>query len=392
MVHYRTLLLMIVAPFLVGSVSAQAAESFRPIAEVRTLALYQDRLTQGDQASIRLQQEMIGRIAREFRVAPLKTWSVWRNSVAAVKYLISGGDPTFAERDEFVGVVPEGLRSLLIASRAYAQGDASTAKKLFAKIDQREIDASLGGHVALIKSLLAFPENPKASMELLDDARLLGAGTLVEEAAIRRQIGLVVRRQNHKRFQKLSMRYVRKFQRSLFASAFREHLADGLTSKSFKLDQQRTAWLIALFDRLDAQVRPEYCMLIAERGLVRGRPDLVKIATTRLQQDVDRGSGLGQRAKLFNAAMAVVDDDAKAVTKLEKLKDFQPGSFESHLRDAAIAMAKGIAMPVGDEEAEEPLADQRAGKTGAEPDRDFAETRRAALSAIKDARTLLAQQ
>ncbi len=370
---------------------AQAAEPMRPIAEVRTLAHYQDQLTQGDQASIRLQQQLIGRIAREFRVAPLKTWSVWRNSVAAVKYLISGGDPTFAERDEFVAAVPEGLRPLLMASRAYAQGDASTAKKLFAKIDQREIDASLGGHVALIKSLLAFPEDPKATMLLLDDARLLGAGTLVEEAAIRRQMGLVVRRQNHKRFQHLSMRYVRKFQKSVFASAFREHLADGLTSKTFKLDKKQVAWLSALFDRLDGQVRPDYCMLIAERGLVRGRPDLVKIATARLQQDVGRDSGLGQRAKLFNAAMAIVDDDEKAVTKLEQLTEFRPGSFESHLREAAIAMAKGIAMPVGDAAAEELAEVGQADKGAAAPDQDFAETRRVALSAIKEARNLLAK-
>ena len=93
MVQTRTLLFLIAAPMLLVQTCAQAADSFRPVAEVRTLAHYQDRLTQGDQASIRLQQKLIGRIAREFRVAPLKTWSVWRNSVAAIKYLMSGGDP-----------------------------------------------------------------------------------------------------------------------------------------------------------------------------------------------------------------------------------------------------------------------------------------------------------
>ena len=391
MIQKRTLLCLIVAPLLAAQSATVKAQSFRPVAEVRALAQYQDQLTQGNQASIRLQSLLIGRIAREFRKAPLKTWSVWRNSIAAVKYLISGGDPTFSERDEFVAAVPEGLRSLLLASRAYAQGDASTAKALFAKIDQREIDASLGGHVALIKSLLAFPANPKASMQLLDDARLLGAGTLVEEAAIRRQLGLVVRQQNHPRFQQLSMRYIRKFQKSVFASAFREHLADGLTNKKFKLDEKRSAWLNALFDRLDGQVRPDYCMLIAERALVQGRPDLVKIATTRLQQDLGRGSGRGRRARLFNAAMAIVEDDDKAAMELEQLKEFQPGSFESHLRQAAIAMAKGIAMPVDETGAKEQTVAGQSGKAVAAKDPDFAATRQAALSAIKDAGNLLAE-
>ena len=89
--------------------------------------------------------------------------------------------------------------------------------------------------------------------------------------------------------------------------------------------------------------------------------------------------------------MAIVDDDEKAVMKLEQLTAFQPGSFESHLRQAAIAMAKGIAMPVGDEAAEELTEEGQADKVAAAPDQDFAETRRVAVSAIKEARNLLAK-
>ncbi len=394
MINNRTLLFLIATLLLAAMPVRVTAQSFRPVAEVRTLARYQDELTQGKKGSVQVHRLLIRRISQEFRKAPPKMWSVWRNSVAAVKYLISGGDPTFAENDEFVAAVPAALQPLLLASLAYAKGHAGKAKQLFAKIDPREIDPSLAGHVALIKSLLAFPSDPEASMRSLDDARLLGAGTLVEEAAIRRQMSLVVHRKDHNRFQQLSMRYVRKFQKSVYAAAFREHLADGLTKGVIKADKQRNEWLNALFDKLDRSIRPDYCMTIAERALIRGRPALVRIAALRLQKDVGRSSRYGQRAKLFNAAMKIVnDDDDKAFKDLKHLTNFPAGSFENNLRQAAIAMAKGIAMPVDENlaGAEKLTVADQPGKSGAEMNDAFASTRAAALSAIREAKRLLAK-
>ena len=366
-----------------------AAQAFRPVAEVRTLVRSQDALTEGRRGSVGLQRTLIGRISRGFRRLPVKSWSSGRNAIAAIKYLMSGGDPTFAENDAVVAAFPERLKPLLMASLSYAQGEAGEARRLFAKIDPRKTDPALAGHVALIKSLLTFGSDKEASMAYLDDARLLGAGTLVEEAAIRRQLGVVVNRHNVDRFQQLSMRYVRKFQRSVYSAAFREHLARGLVHKSFELDEARNLWLNALLDNLDRSVRPDYCMVIAERGLIQGRTKLVKMSVARVKKDAAAGSRYGRRAKLFNAAVSIVDAEAdEAFEDLESLSDFAPGSFEDNLRQAALAMAKGIAMPVDESQ---PAPGKAPTKTKEMKDDAFTGSRTAALTALRDADNWLAK-
>lgn len=399
MIIRPTKVLALVALHMAASLSTAAAQTFRPVAEVRTLVRSQDALTQGKRGSVDLQRALIGRISRGFRRAPVKIWSRRRTAIAAIKYLMSGGDPTFAENDAVVSAFPTTLKPLLLASLAYAQGEAGEAKRLFAQINPRDADPALAGHVALIKSLLTFGSDKEASMAYLDDARLLGAGTLVEEAAIRRQLGVVVHRQNVKRFQRLSMRYVRKFQKSVYSAAFREHLADGLVHKSFKLNEERTDWLDALLDNLDRSVRPDYCMVIAERGLILGRAKLVKMTVARVKDDPDVGGRYGQRAKLFNAAVSIVDAEADgAVGDLSALTDFAPGSFEDNLRQAALAMAKGIAMPVDKSEPAAGKAMAKAAKMKNGPTKDavmkddaFAGSRTAAVAAIREAGEWLAK-
>lgn len=395
MTDLRTLRFLLAALVMAMLPAAATAQAFRPVAEVRALARYQDAMTQGSRSSIEAQGVLIARISQAFQQEPVKTWSVWRNTIAAVKYLISGGDPTFAENDELIEAVPKQLQPMLLAALAYARGEAGRAKKLFANIDPREIDPSLGGHVALVKSLLTYPKDPKASMNYLDDARLLGAGTLVEEAAIRRQLGMAVNRKDTRRFKLLAMRYVSRYQKSVFAAAFREHLATGLTDDWFELDAKRSAWLRALLGRIERSIRPQYTMVIAERAIIRGRSQLVRIAAAQLREDVGRSSGFGQRAKLFSAAMGIVEDGSeKALAELTKLDGFPAGSFEDKLRKAALVVAKGIAMPV-DEMAAAPARSKASGKSGdagavAKADA-FSGTRSAALSALQNAKSLLAR-
>ena len=231
--------------------SNSTAEPIQPAEEVRALARVQDGLGNGKQGSIALQRLLVSRISKQFRRAPSETWSKRRNAIAAIKYLVSGGNPSFADGDAVVLGMPESLNPLFLASRAYAKGQVAEAARRFAKINPREVDPSLGGHVALIKSLSISAKDQAGALRLLDDARLLGVGTLVEEAALRRQIGVLVHQAPRQLFQRLSLRYVRRFQKSFFASAFRQHLATGLTHPSFKLDENRKVWLEALFDHLD---------------------------------------------------------------------------------------------------------------------------------------------
>lgn len=327
---------------------SMAQEPVRPYEEVRALARVQDGLAQGKNGSVALQRALVSRISKQFLRASPNLWSDRRNAIAAIRYLISGGDPTFAEQDAVAAQFPEPLRALFEASSAYASGRLEEARVRFARINPRDVDALLAGHVALIKSLVISAKDPHGSMRLLDDARLLGVGTLVEEAALRRQVAVLAQQEPRPLFLQLTARYVRRFQRSMFASAFRQHLASGLTHSAFTLDDTNKAWLNNLLDTMDASQRPTYAMVIAERAVVLGRAKLVELVTVRIQGDAGLSSDFAARAHLYNAAVAITGKDHEgAFAVLTKpTTAFRPSSFEERLRMAAIAVADGIAGPV----------------------------------------------
>jgi chemotaxis protein MotC len=58
-------------------------------------------------------------------------------------------------------------------------------------VKPRAIPSSMSGHIALVQGRCLPHSDAPAAIERLDDARLLLPGTLVEEAALRREILLV---------------------------------------------------------------------------------------------------------------------------------------------------------------------------------------------------------
>lgn len=365
-----------------------ADEVVHPYQAVRALARVQDGLAQGKTGSAALQRALVSRISRQFLRASPSIWADRRNAMAAILYLMSGGDPKFAEQDTVAAKFPQSLQPLFHASSAYASGRLEEARLRFSRINPRDVDALLAGHVALIKSLLMSALDSRESIRLLDDARLLGTGTLVEEAALRRQVAVLVQKKPERLFRQLAARYVRRYQRSLFAPAFRQHLASGLTHVAFELNDNNKAWLNSLLDSLDATVRPAYSMVIAERAVVLGRAKLVELVTLRTQADVGLSSGFGARANLYNAAVAITGDEHEnARAMLTKRTDFPQWSFENRLRIAAIAVADGIASPVEDHalNSDKPVAGEASPSVTTSRRDDFASTRTAAMLIIREA-------
>ena len=107
----------------------------------------------------------------------------------------------------------------------------------------RSLPAGLAGQLALTQSALVVREAPARSLELLDLARLLAPGTLVEEGALRRQIFVVAQGGDATRFEALSIQYLRRFRRSVYAGNFRQRFAAALTRLDFDSDRTRIARL-----------------------------------------------------------------------------------------------------------------------------------------------------
>ena len=70
--------------------------------------------------------------------------------------------------------------------------------------------------------------NAKAAVDLLDWARLVAPGGLVEEAALRREIALLAEAKDMSRLSVLTRQYVTRFGASLYAADFLRDLASAV--------------------------------------------------------------------------------------------------------------------------------------------------------------------
>ena len=166
-----------------------------PFELVRTLQSLQDRMAQGDVQAIAAQRALMIQIDKAFMAADAGVWQDNRNAAAAVTYVLSGGPPeilkTLAGARPAAGDRPPAGRrasSTMPAARPMPPrrcSPTSTRPACRRAWRDRSPSPSRRWPCAAI---------PTKAMQLLAVARLLAPGTLVEEAAIRRQL-LVADRQ-----------------------------------------------------------------------------------------------------------------------------------------------------------------------------------------------------
>jgi chemotaxis protein MotC len=177
---------------LTSPVQAQAeaapAASPQPYQIVRTLQSLQNEAAAGSKAAHAAQAKLLREVEQPLLQQPPEIWTDPRNTRAIVQYVLSGGQPTVLRellaRGEPVGL-PQGLAE---GALAYVTGDSTRARTLLLPLDPATLHETLAGHLALIQASLIMRSDQKRALELLDQARLLAPGSLVEEGALRRAV------------------------------------------------------------------------------------------------------------------------------------------------------------------------------------------------------------
>ena len=151
----------------------------------------QVQIAQGDKAAYALQLNQLKTMGAAIAAAPAEAWKDRRQADLLVIYILSGGP--------LVGVAPllKGdivvvfERALARGALAYVTNHEAEAEPLLDNEDLNSLDVRVAGEVAFVRSVLETKRDFKAAVELLDWARLLAPGGLVEEAALRREIALL---------------------------------------------------------------------------------------------------------------------------------------------------------------------------------------------------------
>lgn len=321
-----------------------AQDTLQPYQLVRSLQLIQDRIASGDHAALPMQAKLLEMTDARLREADAEDFKDSKNFRALLVYGMSGGNPMTVKAA--VSRATTDPRNLTIANGIidYLNGRPGDAIEALKPIDPMAVPGDLGAFLALVKGSLLASDEPKAALMLLDEARLLGPGTLVEEAALRRSVGIAVAQGDAARFALASTQYVERYLYSPYASQFADSFVSGVIALHMSISQDKLADITSMMDPEREKV---IYLRIARRAAIDGLSELSAFASARAEQGRDGNTNQGDpRALLYSSLSTVTSGTIEDVrVKLGKIDRSRLSEGDRALLDAAQAIAGEVVAP-----------------------------------------------
>ncbi|MFC0218356.1 chemotaxis protein MotC [Pseudochelatococcus lubricantis] len=354
-----------------------------PYRLLRTLQSIQDRTAHGSREALKLQSPLLSQIEQQLLATPDAAWQEPRNARAALSFVLSGGSPVIlrklARLDPPPAVAPELLKGVL----AYVEGDEEEALAQLENIDPRALAPGLDGRIALVQSTLLARRDPETAMARLDLSRLLLPGTLIDEGALRREMFFAGQLGKREKFKTLAKHYLQRYPRSVYAGDFHQRFSAALVRLDMTGTEEEARWLSDLLAALDRPAQININLILARQALSQGKTRMAALGATRALELASEDSTARERAKLYQAAAIIVNENEFAQGKQALLsidrKRLPPDDVG--LLESAIYLATRIRDLPGMPEAPAPRASDEAAAVaeraggGMEPQLDATVTR-----------------
>ena len=324
---------------------SHAAETLEPYQLVRSLQLVQDRIASGDHAALPMQAKLLEMVDARLRTASPDTFKEPKNFRALLVYGMSGGNPVTVEAatsrielDAQNSAIAKGIVD-------YLNGRPAAAIEALTPIDPMQLSPDLGAFLALVKGSLLAAEKPAEALALLDQARLLSPGTLVEEAALRRSVAIDATQGDAARFALASTQYVERYLYSPYASQFADAFVSGVIAMHEAISQDK---LIDITSMMDAEREKVIYLRIARRAAIDGFNDLSTFASAKAEEGRNGENNDDDPRALLYASLSTVTsatvEDVRA--KLKTIDRSRLSEGDQSLLDAARAVvSEMVAVP-----------------------------------------------
>jgi chemotaxis protein MotC len=306
----------------------------------------QERVAAGDRAAFVEQPRLMNSLTQAFNAAAPEVWGKVENARALIIYLLSGGSPALGHKILATHRLAPSEEPLAKGALAYLEDRAGAEQEELLAFDPRALDLNLGGHVAFVQSILLTLADRARAIARLDEARLLMPGSLVEEAALRREVALLAETENFDKFAALARQYWTRFRASPYADNFLRQftLAAARVSLSIKADQWNR--LDELLENLQPDARRAIYLNMAHAALVSGNVALAAASAQRGLPLFAEGSLDRQRAQLYIAAAQVATPDfARADAALSRIDRSKLATGDGLLAQATDMVAAQMRLP-----------------------------------------------
>ncbi|KZL24867.1 hypothetical protein [Pseudovibrio sp. Ad37] len=323
--------------------SAQMVSTADPDLMVLELQILQDEIIKGNLEAYNLLQPSLIVIGRRFLRLDPEIWKLEKNSRAAVSFMLSGGSGSVFQELAVQGVKFTGDPNLFAGAMAYSQGNRQMALNLLLKVDPITLPVAVAGQVALAQAILISNEDPAGAQRYFDLARLMMPGTLVEESALRRQAPMVAELGDTEKFERLSRRYLFQYSSSVFASEFRDTVADVISGSDYLKQEDEWDRVFQLVSEFDEESQSILLLRLAKAALISGNTAFaVKGGAAFLDLNSDDAERVSEAKLYLSAAKASGEEWEQAISGLVEVKAADLSAGNQLIQTAAIAMANTI--------------------------------------------------
>lgn len=207
-------------------------------------------------------------------------------------------------------------------------------------------------------------------MRLLDVARLLLPGTLVDEGALRRQVFLAGQLGLNDRFKHLAKHYLQRYPVSVYASDFHQRFSATLVRLDMSGTAEEEKWLSGLLRELDDASQVNINLILAKQAISQGKTRMAILGANRARELAPAGGTALERAKLYYAAAVVINEEnfVEGQAMLQAINRRRLPADDIALLDSALYLATRIReLPVAAATPAAPVATAAAPPAAAQP-------------------------
>lgn len=318
--------------FIASPLLAEPTGSSPPFEMMRALSMLQDQVAAGNAMAQVGQLKMIERMAERFATVDASIWKDKRNARALILYLFAGGNAAAIDGIVDKDDVAKGYDVLFLGAMAYALGDDAKARAALLPIDARNLPSGLGGHLALVQGTLVANQDKPRALQLLDLARLLEPGTLVEEAALRKEMFLLGADGDLDKFSLLARRYERGFGKSVYADNFRQLRIKTAIEIGQVEPPEGNKRLERFLNGVEPRERQAIYLAVAKSAVLDGRLVTAGFAGAAAARLSDKPDAEQARGNVYFGAATVLGSEYER--GLKALEDVDPARLTK--RDAAL--------------------------------------------------------
>jgi chemotaxis protein MotC len=357
-------------------------ESKQPFEIIQSIEALQDQIVLGSTSARAKLPALIEQLQVRLLASDREVWRDTKNARAAVIYTLSGGPPRVIRKVIDFGISSAPDLELMRGALAYVEGRETEAKKLLSQIDASALPAMTGGHIAVVQSALIAKEDPRQAIQLLDQARIRAPGTLIEDAALRRELVLADETADIDKFATLSSEYLWRFRNSVYFDSFRQRFAASVVHFGLASEPAQFAKVESLVGERDSASQLRLYLQIAHRGIVEGKAGVARLAAGKAFQLSADGGAERARSTLYEAAALILTDQYEAgMGELRTVDTLLLPKEDIELKEAVLALARSIGS---DPAKEQVLAAPAPGKDRSLHTRELGTNASALIDLVQD--------